>query len=117
MRVTPVALLLYLVSIPLLADDAFFVEANITVGDMTLGSPVVSVNAGTEAKVAVQGQYELSLIATPQKDEQVYVSTNLTIDGKTIEPSFLLKPGQKSKVSVGKTSLTIVVQRYAEENT
>ncbi len=117
MRGTLVALLLYLVSFPLLADDTFVVETKITVGDLVLGSPTISVNAGTNAKVAAQGQYELSLIAIPQDDDQVFVSTNLIIDGKTVEPSFLLILGQESSVSIGETTLTIVVQRHAEENT
>ncbi len=117
MRVTFLALLLCLVSFPLFGDDALFIESKITVGNSALGAPTFSVISGTRANVSAQGQYDLSLVATSQKNDEVFVSTNLTIDGQTLAPSFLVKLGQESSVSIGETTLTIMVRRHATENT
>ncbi|RLA38853.1 MAG: hypothetical protein DRR42_28070 [Gammaproteobacteria bacterium] len=116
MRVILLTLLLCLGSFPLLADDSYIIELEISVSDSVMESPTITVKSDTEAKVITQ-DYEISLIATTQKDDQVSISTSLTIDGETVEPSFLVKLGQWSRVSIGETTLKVVVQRYVSKNT
>lgn len=117
MRITFSVFLLCLASFPLLAGDAYTIETEIIVDDVMVGSPTISVYSGTEAKVVTQGQYELLLTATAQEDDKVFISTSLTLDGEIVKPSLLVKLGQESSVSIGETTLKIVVQRYAAENT
>jgi len=120
MRVTFLAFLLCLVSFPLLADDAYTIETEVIVDELTLGSLTISVYPDTEAKVVVggqHGQYELLLIATEQENDQVLISTSLTVDGKTVKPSLLVKLGQESSVSIDETTLKILVQRDAAGST
>lgn len=116
MRVRLCTLLLCLVSFPLFAEDAYTIDIEIKVNDSILHSPTIGVKAGKEAKVITQ-DYELLLVATTQKDNQVSISTSLTIDGETVKPSFLVKLGQESSVSIGETDVKVVVERYAKENT
>jgi len=117
MRNILLTLLLCLISFPLLADDVYTIELEISVSDSVIeDSMAISVKSGKEAKVITQ-DYEISLVATTQEVDQVSISTSLTIDGETINPSFLVNLGQESTVSVGETALKVVVQRYAEENT
>ena len=116
MRVKLFALLLCLVSFPLVAADAYTIDIEIAVSDSILHSPTISVKAGKEAKITTQ-DYEYLLVAKTQKDNQVSILMSLTIDGETVEPSFLVKLGQESSVSIGEIDLKVVVERYAKEHT
>ena len=113
-----IALMLYIMSAPLLASgESFIVESEIMVGGKTVGSPVIAVISGKEATIAVQGAYNLSLVVTAQENGGVLLDVELMVDGETVSPRMLVKLGQSFGIGVGDIKISMVIRKYVQDGT
>ncbi len=110
-------ILLFLFSGYVNADNEVFVfDSEIIVDSRVIGSPVLTVNAGEEATLVIQDVYELSLLATPTESGAVLVSADLTIDKETVSPRVLVNLGQKFRMGIGKTVISMTIRQQSQDD-
>ena len=97
--------------------ETFVIESEITVGDELIGSPVISVASGKEAKVSVQDSYDLALTAITHENDDILVSAELTVQGETVSPRVLVKAGQPFGMGVGDTKVSMIIRLPSQDGT
>ena len=94
------------------AGDSFLIKSKLLQGGNVLGTPAVAVASGKTGKVSATGAYDLSFEAEPRGEDAVYLSTRIDIAGETSSPSMLLNLDEESSISIGDTTMRIIVSRF-----
>jgi len=118
MKLKYLALLIGLVSSGAYAEStSYSVETQIQRGQVVVGEPKFVVITGEETRVSVQDKYDFAFLANPGQDGNIYLAIDLTVDGETISPRVVVKPGQPFGMSVGNTSVSMIIRSVVQSGT
>jgi hypothetical protein len=111
MKLILIGITLILFSFSALADSKYAIQTSISQNGVLLGSPSLLVEPESEAGVAEEGKYKLSLTASKIKDGMVFVKTNLEVGDEKHAPSMLIDIGKETTLKIGEITFQILLKR------
>jgi len=76
-----------------------------------LGSPTLVLESGIASGASVEGSYALSITASSAGEGRAFLKTDLNVGSESHSPSMLVDLGKESKVTIGNTTLIVVVKK------
>lgn len=98
-------------------QETFVIESEIAIGNEIIGTPVMSVTSGNEARISVRDSYDLTLTAIAHENSEILVSSELTVQGETVSSSALVEAGQPFGMRVGDITISMIIRSSSQDGT
>ena len=108
---TIIAFVSLLISSSVFAESRYVVKAEILDQAKLLGSPTLVLESGVASGASVEGSYSLSISASPAGNGRAFLKTELEVGTEAHSPSMMVDLGKESKVTIGNTTLIVVVKK------
>lgn len=91
--------------------DTYQVSTSLLKNGELVASPVMVVEAGKMALVAVGSDFSYNLTLKPNLDQTANIIAAVTMGEDTIQPEFTVAYGKQATVQVGEQKLTLLVHK------
>lgn len=93
------------------AENQFTIKSTIWQSGEVVGKPVIRVVENETASLSIEDTFTYEVKTNSLNDEQVVVSSILSIKGQQIFPKLTVELGKEASIQIGETMLTILVSK------